>query len=61
MIRYLIATYSLICYVAVRGSSYITSPRPYLWWHFAIDIAVVVVWISALFLFAEFIEKSKRN
>lgn len=61
MIRYLIAAYSLMFYIAIRSASYVTSPRPYLWWHFILDVLVVIVWISAVLLLGALIEKRKSD
>lgn len=50
MKRVFISAYGLFCYVAVRSSSYATQPRPYLWWHFALDLAVVALWVPGVLM-----------
>lgn len=32
----------LIPYILIRLFSYVQSPRPYLWWHAAVDCLVIV-------------------
>lgn len=42
------ARYSVYCtgYLVVRMSSYIAEPRPYLWWHAAIDVAMIAILVG---------------
>jgi hypothetical protein len=41
---------TLFVYAAVRVTSYLDSPRPYLWWHAALDLTVCVLFLTPGFL-----------
>lgn len=49
MARTLISFWALFSYSVTRAMSYVTDPRPYLWWHGVIDLAATVVILSVQF------------
>lgn len=52
---------TLFTYYAIRITSYIINPRPYLWWHGTLDIGATIYIILKVVILGTLLERKARK